>query len=112
MEEVRRPDDGELCGHVEPRDGSWRALVVFGALLGVYDSRQDAVEQVLTEGLAALSERWMLHGDAQDGDQIVCIQEANAHEVTLALDYYAMPGVPTLTISRAELDDGTWTLTR
>ena len=33
MEEVRRPDDRELCGYVDCRDGVWFALVVFGLAL-------------------------------------------------------------------------------
>lgn len=111
MEEVRRLDDGELCGHVEFRDGSWLALVVFGAVLGRHPTRSDAFDQVFSEGLASLAERWTLqHTD--DGDQVVCIQEANEQVVTLALDYYSMPGVPTLTITRKELDAGAWTLRR
>ena len=38
MEEVRRRGDGELCGHLELSDGSWCALVVFGALFGYRSS--------------------------------------------------------------------------
>jgi hypothetical protein len=111
VEEVRRLGDGELCGHVEFRNGSWLALVVFGAVLGRHSTRSDAVDQVLSEGLASLAERWTLR-HTEDGDQIVCIQEANEHIVTLALDYYSMPGVPTLTITRKELESGSWTLHR
>ena len=111
MQEVRRSADGELCGHVEFRDGSWCALVVFGALLGCHSTQEDAVAHVLSEGLASLAERWTLRG-ADGVDQVVCIQEANEQTVTLALDYYSMPGVPTLTITRSELDAGTWTLHR
>lgn len=60
MEEVRRSGDHELCGHVELRNGSWFALVVFGAVLGRHSTRDEAVEQVLSEGLASLAERWTL----------------------------------------------------
>lgn len=111
VEEVRRPEDGELCGHVELRDGSWCALVVFGAVLGHHPTRDGAVDQVLTDGLASLAERWTLQ-DASGWDEVVCVQEANEHTVTLALGYYSMPGVPTLTIARHELDAGTWKLHR
>lgn len=111
MEEVRRPDDDELCGHVERRDGSWLALVVFGGVLGRHTTRDDAVAHVLSDGLASLAERWTFERD--DGTtEVVCIQEANAHTVTLALGYYSMPGVPTLTITRRELDAGASTLRR
>ena len=48
------------------------------------------------------------HGD----EQVVCIQEANPASVTVALDYYSLPGVPTLTISSAQLESGEWELRR
>jgi hypothetical protein len=111
VEEVRRPDDDELCGHVELRDGTWSALVVFGAVLGHHTTRDDAVDHVLSEGLSSLADRWTL-GGADHAAEVVCVQEANEHTVTLALGYYSMPGVPTLTITRGELDTGVWTLRR
>src|SRR3954453_1475126 len=49
MEEVRRPDDDELCGFVDERDGQWHALTVFAATLGAHDERDHAVAQVLGE---------------------------------------------------------------
>jgi hypothetical protein len=111
VDEVRRSGDGEMCGHVEQRGGQWSALTVFGAELGRHDRREDAVEQVLTEGLASLAERWTLR--RRDGeDEVVCIQEANAATVTVARGYYSMPGVPTLTITAAQLADGEWELRR
>ena len=60
VEEVRRPGDGELCGHVDERAGQWCALTVFGAELGRHGDREGAVYHVLTEGLASLADRWML----------------------------------------------------
>lgn len=111
MEEVRRPVDGELCGHVELRDGSWYALVVFGAVLSRHSTRDDAVTHVLSEGLASLAERWTLQ-HADGSEQVVCIQEANEQTVTLALDYFSMPGVPSLTITSTELAAGTWSMHR
>jgi hypothetical protein len=111
VEEVRRPVDDELCGHVKLSDGSWLALVVFGAVLGCHTTRQDAIDQVLSEGLSSLAERWTLQRAGDAGD-VVCIQEANELTVTLALGYYSMPGVPTLTVTRSELDAGAWTLHR
>lgn len=111
VEEVRRPEDGELCGHVEFRHGSWLALVVFGAVLDYHSTREDAVNHVLSEGLASLAERWTLRS-AASSDEVACVQEANENSVTLALGYYSMPGVPTLTITRDELDAGTWILHR
>ncbi|MEP1125574.1 MAG: hypothetical protein ABJH68_16960 [Ilumatobacter sp.] len=111
MEEIRRADDGELCGYVEFRDGSWSALVVFGAVLGHHSTRDDAVDHVLAEGLASLAERWTLRNSA-GSDDVVCVQEANELCVTLALGYSSMPGVPTLTVTKDELDAGTWSLRR
>ncbi len=111
MEDVRRPVDGELCGHVELRDGSWFALVVFGAVLGRHVTRQDAVDQVLAEGLASLAERWTLRG-ADGFDEVVCIQEASERTVTVALGYYSMPGVPNLIIASEELQAGAWSMHR
>jgi hypothetical protein len=112
MEEVRRPEDDELCGHVERRDGSWCALTVFGAVLGRHDRREPAVEQVLGEGLASLAERWTLrHGDTGE-EEVVCIQEANASAVTVVLGYYSLPGVPTLTITADQIASGDWELHR
>ena len=108
VEEVRRPDDGELCGHVEQRLGEWCALTVFGAVLGRHDRRADAVDHVRTAGLASLAERWTLrHGDSGE-EEVVCIQEANASAVTVARGYYSMPGVPTLTITAAQIASGEW----
>ena len=110
--EVRRPDDDELCGHVEPRDGRWCALTVFGAVLGSHDTREAATKQVLDEGLASLAERWTLrHGETGD-EELVCIQEANPSAVTVALGYYSLPGVPTRTITAGQLASGEWELRR
>ena len=112
MDEVRRNDDDELCGHVEHRDGSWIALAVFGAELGRHDHREAAVDQVLHEGLASLADRWTLRHGATGDEEVVCIQEANARVVTVARDYYSMPGVPTLTITERQLAAGEWQLLR
>ncbi|MFN8020190.1 MAG: hypothetical protein U0Q03_01570 [Acidimicrobiales bacterium] len=111
MRPVRRDADDELCGHVVERDGTWRSLTVFGATLGEHDDEHAAVNHVLEHGLSSLAERWTLE-TAGEEPEIVCIQEANEHGVTVALGYYSMPGVPTLRITRAELDSGTRTLTR
>lgn len=106
MDEVRRPIDDELCGHVELRGDSWFALVVFGAVLGRHETREAAVAHVLSDGLASLADRWTLQRGDGNSDEVVCIQEANAHSVTVALGYYSMPGVPTLTISASEIATG------
>jgi hypothetical protein len=110
MEELRRPSDGELCGYVEERSGQWCALTVFGAVLGRHERRQDATDHVLTDGLASLAERWTLRHGGTGEEEVVCIQEANAAAITVARGYYSMPGVPTLTITAAQIASGEWEL--
>lgn len=87
MEEVRRDEDGELCGYVAHSSDGWDALTVFGGLLGRYEQRSDAETQVIETGLSSLAERWTLRNDAADKEEIVCIQEANPSSVTVARDY-------------------------
>lgn len=111
MHEIRR-DDGELCGYVLERDGHWVATTVFGGLLGSHHDRERAVEQVRRDGLPSLAERWTLIDHDSGIEQVVCIQEASPHGVTLALDYYSVPGVPTLALTTDELTDGRWLLRR
>jgi hypothetical protein len=110
--EVRRDSDGELCGHVVSRTDGWHALTVFGGQLGVEVTQASAVACVLERGLASLAERWQLRAAHDDETQVVCIQEADPTGVTLALDHYSLPGVPTKRITRAQLDTGEWVLTR
>ena len=69
---------------------------------------QGATDQVLTEGLASLAERWTLRQRDSGEEEVVCIQEANASAVTVARGYYSMPGVPTLTITAAQIRSGEW----
>ena len=111
MSEVRR-GDGELCGHVEPRGDRWVAQTVFGATLGDHADAASAEGQVLAEGLAALTERWLFVDGETGAEEVVCIVEAHPGEVVLALGYYSMPGVPTRTLTAADLDGGRWALRR
>ena len=111
MRPVRRDTDDELCGHVVERGGTWRSLAVFGAQLGEHDDEQAAVDHVLEHGLASLAARWTLESPGEE-PEIVCIQEANPLTVRMALGYYSMPGVPTLTITTAQLASGEWQLSR
>jgi hypothetical protein len=110
--EVRRPDDDELCGYVEGRGDDWHAVTIFGGRLGVHERRDDAARQVLEIGLESLAERWRLVDVATGEEQVVCIQEASPSSVTLALGYYSLPGVPSLTVSRGDLTGGRWQLDR
>ena len=112
MDEVRRPGDDELCGYVEHRDGRWDALTVFGGILGTHGDREAARKQILDEGLASLAERWTLRNAESGEEDVVCIQEANASAVTVALGYYSLPGVPTLTITARQLASGEWEMRR
>ena len=103
MIEVRRDEDGELCGYVDQTEDGWRSISVFGGTLAALPDRAAATAHVLERGLASLAEHWWLR-DRPDGEwRVVCIQEASPSSVRVALDYYSMPGVPTLTIERAEL---------
>jgi hypothetical protein len=112
MDEVRRASDDELCGFVDRRGQQWFALVVFGAVLGVHDDGDAARQQLLDEGLAVLAERWTLRNVETGDEEVVCIQEANAASVTVALGYYSLPGVPTATINAHEIASGRWQLKR
>jgi hypothetical protein len=112
VEAVRRSSDDELCGYVEPHGRQWRALTLFGAVLGRHDLREGAVEQVLGEGLSSLAERWTLRHGASGDEEVVSIQEVDAGAVTVARGYYSLPGVPTLTITKHEIDSGEWALLR
>jgi hypothetical protein len=111
MDEVRR-DDGELCGYVTELDGHWLALTVFGATLAEYDTEHDARRHVAAEGLAALADRWTLVDGVSGVEEVVCIQQASPTEVSLALGYYSLPGVPDRTIPVDELTSGRWRLER
>lgn len=111
MVEVRRAD-GELCGFVVERARHWQALTVFGGPLGDHPDGGAAEDQVLAEGLAALTERWLLVDGETGTEEVVCIVEAHPGEVTLALGHYSMPGVPTRTLTAAELAGDRWDLRR
>lgn len=112
MRAILRADDGELCGFVHGQGRVWRALSVFGGELAVHPDEATAERVVHEVGLASLAERWLLVADDAPDEQIVCIQEASPEGVTLALDYYSMPGVPTRRVTRDELDRGTVRLRR
>lgn len=104
MIEIRRPEDNELCGFVEESDGSWHSYSVFGGLLASFADQVEAIEQVREMGLASLMERWWFRESPTSEWQVVCIQEASPESVRLALDYYSAPGVPTITVSRDQLN--------
>jgi hypothetical protein len=43
---------------------------------------------------------------------VIATREANAAAVTVARGYYSMPGVPTLTITAAQIASGEWEIRR
>jgi hypothetical protein len=110
--EVRRAEDGELCGYVVERPDGWSAVTVFGGHLGDHETAEGAERQVRDGGLASLAERWVLVDALAGEEQIVCIQEATPNRLRLALDYYSLPGVPTLDIGPDDLAGGRWQLRR
>lgn len=105
MEEIRR-DDGELCGFVAQAEDGWAALTVFGSMLATFDDDEAARREVRESALAALSDRWTLIDGVTGAEQIVCIQQASPTEVSVALGYYSLPGVESLTLSGTELNVG------
>ena len=103
MFEVRRVDDGELCGHVREFAQTWQALTVFGGVLAEFATRSEAETCVLDRGLSSLAEHWLyLNGGEW---QVVCIQEASPQAVRIALDFYSLPGVATATLTRSEASE-------
>ena len=112
MIEVRRADDDELCGFVAEGDGEWSALAIFGGRLGGHERRDEAERQVREAGLSSLAERWTLVDLSSGEEQIVCIQEASPSGVTVALGYYSLPGVPSLSLTSEELAGDRWRLER
>lgn len=107
MQEIRRESDDELCGFIAEVDGRWNALTIFGAPLARGLDRAGAEDLVLTDGLASLSERWHYRASPKDDWQTVVIIEASPRSVTLALGYYSMPEVETLTLSASQItEDG------
>jgi len=106
---VRR-EDGELCGYVAPQDGRWRSLTAFGAAFGEHDTERDARQHVAALGLSALADHWTLTDRSTGEAQLVCIQQVSPIEITLALGYYSLPGVPTMTIRVEDLTAGRWHL--
>ena len=107
--EIRRDDDNELCGYVVERDGAFEAQTVFGGLLGSHRSLQEAARAVAADGLRSLAAHWLLGAEGEE-EELVCIQSASPGSVTVAIGYYSMPGVPTVTVTRDDLVSGRRTL--
>jgi hypothetical protein len=67
MMAVRRPSDGELCGHVREHTDEWQSLTVFGSALATHPAQHLAEEFVLGAGLPSLAERWWYRPDPTEG---------------------------------------------
>ena len=111
MQEVRR-DDGELCGFVTADAGAWRALTIFGGLLGTHASATEARAAVVEQGLASLAERWVLVDAASGEQELVGIREVSPRHVVVGDPWYSLPGEQTRTITVADLESGRWRLER
>lgn len=106
MADVRRAEDGELLGSVvETTDGRWAALAVFGGVLGVSSTSAEARALVESEGLASLARRWWYRPPGGPWT-VVLIQEAWPGRARLVEGVYALPGVPTIDLSAADLAAG------
>jgi hypothetical protein len=86
----------------EPDTATTQTFITIGAFV----DQAEAEAHVLDHGLAVLAEHWWYRQQADDEWQIACIIEARPGEVRLALDYYPMPGVATVTVTRSDLADG------
>ena len=111
VHEVRR-DDGELCGFVASDDVEWRALTVFGGLLGTHATDAEARAQVAELGLASLAERWVLTDSESGEHELVGIREVSPGHVVVGDPWYSLPGEQTRTIAVADLQSGRWRLER
>lgn len=105
MDEVRR-DDGELCGFVVGVANGWESRTVFGAVLRVHETRQEAVEYLVHHGLAVLAEHWTYHSVPNGDGEIACIVEASPTGVTIVVDYYPTPGAPRFTLTPEQVRAG------
>jgi hypothetical protein len=63
--EVRRDEDYELMGYVRCIDEQWAALTVFGGLLSVHPTEDEARDTVETSGLSSMAESWWVKTDGR-----------------------------------------------
>ncbi|MDQ3988295.1 MAG: hypothetical protein M3291_03675 [Actinomycetota bacterium] len=80
--EVRRDEDDELLGYVEPDgNGRWRSLTVFGGLLAEVGTVDEAVAELESGGLSSLAETWWYRSPADGRWVPAVIMEARPAEV-------------------------------
>lgn len=103
---VRRPSDGESLGSVRRLDDGWVAETVFGGRLATSPNRSEALERVESDGLAALAQRWWYRASPEAAWEVALVQEAWPGRAILVLGPYALPGMPTRTVTRADLESG------
>ncbi|MEZ5117769.1 MAG: hypothetical protein R2737_16030 [Candidatus Nanopelagicales bacterium] len=106
MEQVRRPDDGELLGFVARDAEGWSARTVFHGELARGASREEAYDVVRARGLASLAERWHWYSRRTGRWEVVVLQEAVPGRVTAAVGYYSLPQSPTVRITADDLAAG------
>jgi len=71
--EVRRDEDDELLGYVEPdRNGGWRVLTAFGGLLGEAGTVDEAVAELESRGLSSLADTWW-YRSSEDGRWVAAV---------------------------------------
>ena len=99
LQEVRRPQDSELCGFVRRHHEGFQALTIFHGVLGQFEDAAEASQHVADRGLASLRDHWHFRASPEDEWQIVLVQEARPGWVRLVLGYYSLAGVPTLEVA-------------
>jgi len=63
--EVRRDEDQELMGYVRLIEDQWAALTVFGGLLAIHPTEDEARDMVGASGLSSMAESWWVQSDGQ-----------------------------------------------
>lgn len=100
---VRRPSDGEALGSVRRLADGWIAETVFGGHLATTPDRAAALDRLEADGLGAMARRWWYRPEPDADWQVALVQEAWPGRATLVLGPYALPGLPTVTVSREDL---------
>lgn len=104
---VHRADDGELLGSVRRVGDEWRALTIFGGVLGRAATEAEARVVVERDGLASLQRRWFYRPAGSEEWEVVLIQEAWPGRARVVLGPYALPGVATTEVASGQLEAGT-----
>jgi hypothetical protein len=103
---IYRDSDHELLGFVISGADRWRALTVFGGILGTFATERDASAHVVRRGLPSLAAHWQYYDTSADQWHTCLIQEAHESTVTIVLGYTSEPGAPTKTLSADDFARG------